>query len=282
LGFVVHAAYFVQAGVDRQFMIRWWTERGGFAPFPTTSLGDLLWYPRHFSGLTYLAFRQLGLAHPGIELGWVDPLGWVLALALVLALIVGCLARRWTSIVVAGTLLLTFLAAMLDIYPFSSRLLIFLVPLILFAIASGVDELHRISAIGAWAAAIIILGVMVPSDTKIATKPWFTSDMRGAFARVERGFQPGDGIALAAASRFLPYYGQTFLHQKNSILKIQENGPATSVIEFAEKNGYQRVWVVSYRKKGKKQIKETAQRVPTLFEWSTHGTRVILFDFRKH
>jgi hypothetical protein len=277
----LHATYFLQAGVERDFMVQWWGERKTFAPFPPRSVADLLWYPRAFSSLTYLIFRQLGHAHPVVRAGWFDPLAWSLALVLLSSLAAVIMRRRWTAIVAAGAILATLFAAMLGIYPFSSRLLIFLVPPSLFIIACGIDELHRASGLAAGAATVLLLSIVVFPAVEIAQNPKFNSDMRGAFSKVSSGYQDGDGLVLAAAGRFLIYYGKELESRGVPILKLDKADPPSSAIEFAEKNGFRRVWVVAYRRWGKQLIKETGQRASVDFDWKTHGTRVMLFDFAR-
>lgn len=280
-GAALHGAYALWAGVDRAYMVNYWSKRAAFAPFPPDSYAEFLWYPRSFSGLTYLAFRELGPAGPGLQDGWFDPLGWTLVLVLLGALVAVMTRRQSTSAVAGGAILCVLLASALEIYPFSSRLLIFAIPLLFFIIAVGIDEINRLagSATAALSAALL-LSVMVPSDLETALRPRSNSDMRWALKQVERGLKQGDAVAVWLTGSVFSYY-RHLLPRKTSYFKVRAKDPTTSLIDAAKKNNYRRVWfVLAHRpESAKKFIDVTGRRVPIEVDLGMNGTRVVLFDF---
>jgi hypothetical protein len=282
LGAALHGAYLVQAIVDRAFMVKWWGVRDSFPPFPPTSIGKLLWYPHSFSNLTFLSFREVDHASPGFEEAWVDPLGVLLALALAAALFAVIRSRHRTGIVAAGAILTTFVASMFEIYPFSSRLLIFLVPLTLFVIAVGIDELDRRSAFAAAAAAVLMLSVVAPTAVHGAIEPRAESDMRGAVMELSRRFETGDAVAVIPSGLF-QYYRALLRVDNLPILGLRKTTEARAVIEFAEQNQSRRLWIVaaSHRYQADKLIRRLAATAPIVDEWRSHRTRLVLFDFSR-
>jgi hypothetical protein len=282
LGAALHGAYLVQAIVDRAFMVKWWGVRDSFPPLPPTSLGKLLWYPHSFSNLTFLAFREVDHASPGFEQAWMDPLGVLLALTLAAALFAVIRSRHRTGIVAAGGVLTTFVASMFEIYPFSSRLLIFLVPLTLFVIAIGIDELDRRSVFAAATAAILMLIVVVPTALHGAIEPRAESDMRGALIELNRRLEPGDAVAAIPPGIF-QYYRDLLKADNLPVLRLKKTTDARTVIEFAEQNRSQRLWIVaaSHRHQADKLIRRLAAAAPIVDDWRSYGTRLVLFDFSR-
>ena len=105
-----------------------WT--GAFAPIPFSSLSSLLWYPSTLQNV--MAF-------------WFTDEGSFFAIALVvLGLISLCVSGR--SAIAAFLALPTIVAlivSMFNLYPFSGRLIVYLIPSAIFAVAFGFDYLMR-------------------------------------------------------------------------------------------------------------------------------------------
>ena len=174
------------------------------------------------------------------------------------------------------------LASMFEIYPFSSRLLIFAVPLTLLIMAAGVDELSLRSPLAASIATVLLLSVVAPTALWVAIEPLPESDMRGALTRVSKGFEPGDAVAVTPYTLF-KYYRGALQTDDTHILRVSRSTDPRTVIDYAERNGYRRLWLVvahSARHSATKSlIKKIATEAPVLSEWRTNSTRVLLFDF---
>jgi hypothetical protein len=280
----IHFGYFLFAGPDRDHFVRWWADFHPYAPFPPSSVADLRWYPRSLLDLSYLAFRNTGHAVPRVNPPWLDVVDWSLALALLLATIAVIASGRRTALVAVGGILTAYVASALEAYPFSSRLLIFCVPLTLFIIATGIDELRRTTGpLMTAVASGLLLSVMIPSAVERAQQPYFSSDMRGALAEVSRGFEEGDVIALWRSGKLFGYYGRALIPQGTPVFGLNADNPRLSLIDIAEKNGYRRIWVIAAHRTQtmNRLIRRTASTVPIAYEWRVRGTRVVLFDFRR-
>ena len=285
----LYAGHFLWVGTNRDVLIGWWTRAGNsFAPFPPSSVHEWLWYPRSLSGLTYLAFRNSGRAIPKAEPPpyLFDALSWSLSLALVIAVAAVVLTGRRTALVAVGAILTTYIASALVIYPFSSRLLIFCVPLTFFILATGINELS--SRGGSFTAAFacgLLLSVMIPSAVEVAQRPYFSSDMRGALVRLNRGFKDGDAIALWKSDKLFTYYKKVMRLPHAPIVDLNaRKWEGRTLTEIAERTGYRRIWVVTAHRSGQLEplIRQTAQTVPIVYEWTTQGTRLVLFDFTRN
>lgn len=103
-----------------EFLLRFWDE--GFAPFPPTSLADLLWYPK-----TFLVFFVYPVGLPIFSIGVVAALAGAFVLH----------QRNKPIILLITPFLFTFLAAHIHAYPFAERLVLFLIPLVLLFVAEG-------------------------------------------------------------------------------------------------------------------------------------------------
>ncbi len=285
-GTALHAAYFLKAGVDREEMQQSWGE--GFAPFPPDSIGDFLWYPNALSRLTFWVFKQQD-PYSGI---WVDPWGWLFVFVLLIAAVAVFVSRRATAIVAVGAILMTLVASGFQVYPFYGRVLVFLVPITLFILATGIDELNRYAGtLAAGVATLLMLSLVVPAAIQNAATPQFVSDMRGALKRVESKVQDGDVILVWGTMELYRYYSRRTGFADAPAVRISYRGTphytladgskTPSLAEYVENKGYRRVWFVTAFKERKSRgfVDRIARSVPILFDWKTRGTRVVLFDF---
>jgi hypothetical protein len=290
IGALLHGLYVWQAGVDRAYMVAWWRAAKGFAPFPPILVQELLWYPRALVNLIYQTFKVARPAYPGFPLH-AEPWLWFLTLILIFSGITGVLSRRAICAVAIGAITLTLIASVLEVYPFSSRLLIFLTPLVLLLIAAGVDELHRLNLVGSVAAgalALLLVAMVVPKAVQIARQPVSVSDMRGALKKIRGSLRNGDAIAIAGGN------GTTYQFYSPTLgrdIPFFETDDARSLTEAVEQNGFRRVWLVtlgplwgSYENELRMRypnelIMEVERSAAIVFDWNAPGTRLVLFDF---
>jgi hypothetical protein len=282
-GAALHLIYQLQAGMDRAFMFRWWDHKGAFAPFPPSSIAELFWYPESALGLTYLVFRQLDQAFPYANPSWFDWLNWLLTLVLILSLVAVVACRHRIGLVAAGAIFTTLVAAILELYPFSSRLLIFLAPTTFFIIAVGVDELCRVSGpVLAGVVAALLLSVVMTLSVGVAREPHSNSDMRGALEQVKRGFRNGDLIVVWKTTQLYQYYAGELTSLGAPMRILGRPGQVVSLMEMVETKGYRRLWFVAVHrpKLTKSVIREIIKRGPMRFEWRANRTIVLLFEFK--
>ena len=146
-GAALHGAYILQAGTHHEFMMAWWKEHDGFPPCPPTSVADLLWYPKALLKFIHMAFQTPAVAVPDANEALSDPADVGLAIALAASLALAFIWRRPTALLAAAAILLTLIASAFEIYPFSTRPVLFLVPLAFFTIAAA-DKMHTSNLIG--------------------------------------------------------------------------------------------------------------------------------------
>lgn len=153
----LHLAHGLTVGGDRSSMLDWWRFKGGFPPELPWDRADLSWFTSSFSRLVWLSTGHEGRAYPGMDRGPVALMLGVGALVL-LGLALGRRRPGWgllplTALIGSATLM----AAVLRIYPFSSRLLVFLVPPLLLAVFVAADSVLH----GRWAR-VLAAGVIAP------------------------------------------------------------------------------------------------------------------------
>jgi hypothetical protein len=119
---------------NNQYLLGYWA--GHFLPLPPKEPGDLAWLADHFFGF---------FASPGGLGGTEVKAGGVAAFLFVVGLVGFWRDRRPVAVAIVLPALLALFASGLHKYPFAGRLLLFLVPLMLLAVARG-----------AWAVAVAL------------------------------------------------------------------------------------------------------------------------------
>lgn len=282
-GAALHGLYVLHAGVDRPFMISWWGGRNGFAPVFIDSWRDLLWYPRSIARLVYQAFVAAYPISPTGSSGWrPDPLQLFFLTAFILSVIAAVRTRRDVFILAAGAIVLTLAASALQIYPFSSRLLLFLVPLVLLLLAAGIEDLdRRYGPAAAGALLILLLAMPAARAVQVAWQPWVASDMRGALGEIAKRFEAGDAVVAGQNNDLLVRFYRDRLPANAPVFTIGSGNDAALIPALVEKHGFRRVWFVAAHRapQGKLVIDETLRTVPAAFIWDRRNTHLVLFDF---
>jgi len=276
----VHGAYLLFAGVKRQDMLAFW--QGQFAPFPPHTRNDYLWYPRYLAGLIYIAFRQVGTAYHWVLSEWSDWKSWALTLLVCDATLVALFSRRALAVISFAAFVLTVLAAILFVYPFSGRLLIFLVPMVFFVIATAIDQVTRLSTIAGGILVICLLALPVQLAFATAQTPLATPDMRELLRKVQERRQPGDAIAVSGWSDSMyAFYAPQFGLDKSRYFTVPWENKFEDLMGPPEANHYGRVWFLlaffTYQADGL--IAKASAQVPVLYDWQQDGARLVLFDF---
>jgi len=186
-----------------------WTST--FAPFPPMSLSDTRWY---WSAFFRVFNHPLGFATQG------------LAAFLFLAGIVHLWSRNclWLGLLVLP-MLVALLASALHLYPFSSRLLIFLVPGTIIIIAAGIETLRQLAwdkCRPVWFLAIGVLllqpvwGAFSNATHKI---PYDRENIRAVLEHVNQFKSADDRIYVyARAGSAFRYYRSQFAFSEDNII----------------------------------------------------------------
>lgn len=279
-GAAIQGAYLLEAGSDRGRLIAQWGD--SFAPFPPSSMAEILWYPRSLSGLTELSFRTLGPA--GTDLGAIsDPLGWVLALLLVFSSIAVVVSRQRLAMVALGAILTALAVSAFQLYPFRTRQLIFLIPIVFFIIATALDVLcRRGKPVRAGLVGLLLVTLLIPPALVTVIEPRANSDMRGALEVVREEYEEGDALAFGAWSlRSFEFYAPTLISSDIPVFSVSPENRPEELLEPAAKNNYRRVWfVLSHRtNEADTLIQDVRRAAPIVLEWTGPGTRLVLFEF---
>lgn len=264
-----------------------------YAPFPPTSLADWHWYITSALGLVYLSLRHVGVAHHGEMPGWFDPLNHVLLALCLLGWL--ALARRSPRAGAVGlvTLLSVLVASSIQLYPFRSRLILFLVPLTLLGLASLVqtirDSRHQPRASTAsWTLACLLLLVPAAQSTPVLFNPHNDQDIKAALNQVLGALKPGDGFLIDSMTHkaFSFYAPERGLADTPLLVfrptKNQAHDALASVRRICTQRTMQRSWViVTHRHRDRIAYLDRLSSVaPPIGQWAHQGAVVRLYDFR--
>ena len=121
--------------------------------------------------------------------------------------------RRTAALLFAPTVL-TLGAAVVGRYPFSERLILFLVPAFMLAIAAAVEAVRRLlHPYSRVLAASVCIALLLPALYPLAASPpvYYTEHMKPVLSYVRERRQPGDGIYVYyGAALAVTFYGERY------------------------------------------------------------------------
>jgi len=265
-----------------------------FAPIPPTSLDDLRWFGEGALGLVYLGMHQMGTAFREVLPGWF---GGPIVLLLCLT-VLGCaaLARQSgrAAMVGAVSLMAVLGASALHLYPFRSRLILFLVPFVFLALAALVQRVHELSRrwAGPWLAATLALATLaMPLRLSAHTlvHPNNYQDLRSALQYIAAHREPGDNAMLSSwTHHFYNFYatrlglGDMPQFEYAPTLNEVHNIRAT-VRRICLDPQAGRTWVVATNQivaNNRHFLAALNNMSPPLFTYPLEGAAVFLHDFR--
>lgn len=221
----------------KQFMTQFWSS--GFLPWPASPVTDVRWLWKQLNEL----FSDRSL----LRYQWPAP---YLVLA---ALGVAALwrARRVHALLVVGPLAMALIAAIAHQYPLYGRVNLYLVPILLLAVAAGAEQVRRTS--GRYSpplgSAAMFACLIAPVATVVATPPPFViENYRPLYSHLLDNRRAGDSVyvqwmALSGAI----YYGPRYGLQRNEWRKGICNGADVRpfVRDLDRYRGVARLWVLS-------------------------------------
>ncbi|HET7456823.1 MAG TPA: hypothetical protein VFJ74_04145 [Gemmatimonadaceae bacterium] len=218
------------------FMHAFW--RDGFLPRPVTVASAAHW----------IASRPLELLAHGTMLRY--PLPWVYSVLVLVGVVALWRRNRWTALVVTAPAVVTLGAAIARQYPFDRRLILFLLPALLLAIAAAADWLAttvarrwRIPAAATFAA--VLLGPTYAFAT--TPPPYRTEEYRPVFRYLQARRRPGDAVLVfrsagAGAAFYGPRYG---LRRGDYVLGGCDRDSLHVFLRDVDRfRGVRRLWVV--------------------------------------
>jgi hypothetical protein len=290
-GAVLHGTHILQVGIHHEFMMGFWRKFGGFPPSPINSIAAMLWYPEAFLRFVYMAFKTPHFAGPHSDKALSSPAGFGLAIALAASLALAFIRRRPMGLVAAAAILLTLVASAFEIYPFSTRLVLFLVPLAFFIMAAAIDAVDfKLGWLPASLCALPLFLVMLPVNLAVLVNPEppLATEFKKALRIVARNSISDDVLAIEPWSgRVFKFYRRdrapklpTFvlnqLDTADSMLKQAEE-----LLAYAKRKGYSRVWYLETKPvspNATRLIEEVGDKTPIVFTWRRGGTRLVVFD----
>lgn len=265
-----------------------------FAPGVPTSPQALQWYWESALGLVFLATQQTGTAFREVLPGWFSPTNVVL----LLLVLTGCAAlvsqSRRASLAAAITLLATLGASALHQYPFRARLILFLVPFVLLALAALVQQVHdlpwrRTSPWLAVGLAVALLWTPLRLSARVFLRPDNYQDIRNALQYLSDHRAPGDHILLSqwtypAYQFYAPRLGLGDLPQHVYRPTVNEvHNIRSSVRKICLDPSSGRTWVLATNQivSNNRHFLAALQMVsPPLYTYPMEGAALFLHDFR--
>jgi uncharacterized membrane protein len=214
-----------------------------FIPFPISSfLPDFEWYIRKFFEI------------------FQNPVGFTLTGIAALAFLIGCISmyaknRRWFFLLLLP-LVITLLASGFHMYPFSDRLLLFLVPSLLLFITEGLVFIREKTKSTAPIIGIVLLGLLIlhpaisASYHVITQRPYSVKpieDVKTVMQYLKNHKKDGDTIYLYYASEFaFKYYAERYgFNSTEYIVGILSRNDWDGYIKDIDKlRGKKRVWLL--------------------------------------
>lgn len=177
-----------------------WTH--AYAPWPPLNVDDWRWYLDGALGLVYLALRHEGVAHHLAEPGWWDALNAVLLALTAVGLTVMARWQPRLAAILVLAVVVTLAASALKLYPFRSRLILFLAPLVPLALAYVLQAwLDRAGgAWWRWGAVVVAAGLLLVPGVPAARHwraPYNDADIKSAMAHVRDHRQAGDHLMMS-------------------------------------------------------------------------------------
>ncbi len=188
----------------KAFMDHFWRMRGGFPPWPIRKAGDVLWL---WDRTTQLFGDDMVLRYE-----WPALYGALVAVGVVV------LWRKnlGGALVVLAPFAVAVVAAVAQLYPFRTRLVLYVLPGLVLALAQGAEWLRQTAArlrpaVGAGCMALVFLGGPAWAFVRVPP-PYFVEDYKTVLDFVREHRQPGDEVfvysyAVEAVERYGPAYG---------------------------------------------------------------------------
>jgi hypothetical protein len=235
---VVGFASMSQTG--REYVERFWV--GGFPPGSLSRELDTLW--------PWNQLRLLFGSGEGAQAGLAYPLPILYALLSAIGLGLIWSRDRKAAALLVAPLIVTLAAAVARQYPFSDRLIVFLVPALLLAIGAAIDGVYRACArISRPLGAAIAVGLLVPAVYPIAVSPppYRAEHVKPIFSYVQSRWQTGDALYIyyGAAPATIFYAARYGLSRSDFAVGGCHRGDSRRYLQELDTfRGRSRVWIL--------------------------------------
>jgi hypothetical protein len=211
------------------FMHGFWGVRHGFLPLP----------PRPTTGIAWMWTRMTQLFTERWMLEY--PLPLLYSVLTVLGVVVLWRQRRSLALILVGPFVMTLVAAVAQQYPFHTRVVLFLLPSVLMALAAVIAWVKR---------PLVMAALLLPPLYTIVTKrpPYVVEAYKPMFAFFQVHRQPGDSVYVfsttsEAADFYGPRYGLAAGTYYVGICDRKDTRPF--IVDMDRFRGTPRLWVLT-------------------------------------
>ena len=230
--------------LDRQYFQAFW--RVGFMPFPPERIRDVFWVPEQLIWVFGAFATGLGHIHGGLNYRWSP----VFTAVMFYGLWSLWRSRRAAALFLALPVLAVIAASAAGVYPFTARLLHFLIPIFLLGVAAGARQLvvdlpQRLQFLTP--VALAILGGSPLYAIATALPPSRIQHLRPALEHMARQRQDGDAVYVySGASLAFRYYAARLELPSSGVTygKCAIPEPREYLKELDSLRGRPRVWIV--------------------------------------
>lgn len=213
-------------------LLRYW--KGGFMPFPF----KIEWFSKTFIEIFKFPVGLSLLPH-------------ITALIFVIGCISMLLKKGKEIITLMSPIFFTLLASGFHKYPFSGRLLLFIVPIVIILIAEGIEHI-RVETYNYSTIIVIIIISLLVFDPLIDSsyhllKPYTKEEIKSVLSYIKENKKSGDLIYVYYASRVaFRYYSESYGFKDNDyIVGISSRlNPEKYIIDLDKILGNKRVWIL--------------------------------------
>lgn len=257
VSFIINYLFIITQGTSIGWLVEFWENKDAFMPLPPKSLSDIFWFPMAFFKIISM---PLGMKWEFLTFGF--KLNIIPFIFFSIGSFYLLLKEKENFIILLLPLLLTLIASGLNKYPFSGRLILFYVPVLIIIIIQGVwFTYEKITRYSVYAASVLPLLIIVPliyNSIKFIIDPSreHRSSFREAITYINEKKMAGDVIYLHNSLKSLyQYYKHRYIIE---IPVIKGNTPIISGSqakdlvsykailkdEFNAFNNADRVWVL--------------------------------------
>jgi len=231
------AFYLVSLGnlSKSEVLLNYWS--GGFMPFPPMTFSDAGWFVNAFFDT------------------FDDPAGLSLSGIAAMTFLTGCISmffeKRRGFFLLISPIPFGLLASGLHKYPFTGRLLLFIVPVVLLLIAEGAEQIRDATSHNSAIIGLTLIGLLVFHPLSTATshliKPRTAEEIKPVMGYVRDHRQDGDLLYLYYTSwPAFEYYSEKYGFKKSDyIIGVSSRDNWSNYAEDLDKlRGNRRVWIL--------------------------------------
>ena len=240
--------------IDREYFRDFWAS--GFMPMPPRSLSDAAWLPGKLVWVFGAFAVGMGPTNGGMNYRWSP----VFAAVMLYGAWALWRRQRDAALFLTLPLLVVLAASVTSIYPFTARLVAFLIPALLIVTAAGASHLltHWPKHVGFLSpVALAILGGAPIYAAVTALPPSWVQHARPVIEHVASGRRPSDKIyAFYGASPAIGYYAPRFGLQREDVVfgKCNLRDPREYLRELEGMRGASRIWIVATHTQRKEEL----------------------------